>query len=146
MLVLLHDVNSKTNKLLKPSMRATHILKMLVFSSLNQQKYAVDFFMEEMEFIGVALIDYKPNEQGSVAQVSGSLLYYTMMNESDEIMCPGQTLALYYSNRSSTYRRVVSQYCTVQPTTATARQQTFPLQYNTVHEYIGIKLTSLKTS
>ena len=95
MLVLLHDVNSKTNKLLKPSMRATHILKMLVFSSLNQQKYAVDFFMEEMEFIGVALIEYKPHEQGSVAQVSGSLLYYTMMNESDEIMCPGQTLALY---------------------------------------------------
>lgn len=92
MLVLLHDVNSKTNKLLKPSMRATHILKMLVFSSLNQQKYAVDFFMEEMEFIGVALIEYKPNEQGSVAQVSGVV---TMMNESDEIMCPGQTLALY---------------------------------------------------
>ena len=91
-LVLLHDVNSKTNKLLKPSMRATHILKMLVFSSLNQQKYAVDFFMEEMEFIGVALIEYKPNEQGSVAQVSGVV---TMMNESDEIMCPGQTLALY---------------------------------------------------
>lgn len=92
MLVLLHDVNSKTNKLLKPSMRATHILKMLVFSSLNQQKYAVDFFMEEMEFIGVALIEYKPHEQGSVAQVSGVV---TMMNESDEIMCPGQTLALY---------------------------------------------------
>ena len=110
---------------------------MLVFSSLNQQKYAADFFMEEMEFIGVALIEYKPNEQGSVAQVSGVV---TMMNESDEIMCPGQTLALYYSNRSSTYRRVVSQYCTVQSTTA------FPLQYCTVHEYIGIKLTSLKTS
>ena len=73
-------------------MRATHILKMLVFSSLNQQKYAVDFFMEEMEFIGVALIEYKPHEQGSVAQVSGVV---TMMNESDEIMCPGQTLALY---------------------------------------------------
>jgi len=52
--------------------------------------------LKDVYFIGVALTEYKPDQQGyeqqgSVAQVAGVV---TMINESNEIIYPGQTLVM----------------------------------------------------
>jgi hypothetical protein len=75
-----------------------------VFSSLNgypniggmDENQCRRKILEDLYFIGVALTEYRPDQQGyeqqgSVAQVAGVV---TMINESNDIIYPGQTLVM----------------------------------------------------
>jgi len=76
-----------------------------VFSSLNgypglkvnmNEDQCRNKILKDVYFIGVALTEYRPDQQGyeqqgSVAQVAGVV---TMINESNDIIYPGQTLVM----------------------------------------------------